>query len=76
MSDLDLRIGWLGRMTRDHLKSPQATEEWDGRRAPGWLETEVLATLWAATEPMNHVQARGPVRAGNEPVVGNAVPAR
>jgi predicted transcriptional regulator len=39
-------------MTRDHLKSPQATEEWDGRRAPGWLETEVLATLWVATEPM------------------------
>jgi predicted transcriptional regulator len=28
------------------------SEAGDGRRAPGWLENEVLATLWANTEPM------------------------
>ncbi|HET9050578.1 MAG TPA: BlaI/MecI/CopY family transcriptional regulator [Candidatus Dormibacteraeota bacterium] len=27
-------------------------QERDGRRAPGWLENEVLAALWAASEPM------------------------
>jgi predicted transcriptional regulator len=39
-------------MTRDRKEAAPASEEWAGRRAPGWLEHEVLATLWAATEPM------------------------
>jgi predicted transcriptional regulator len=40
-------------MTRDRKEAtPAAPEDSEGRRAPGWLEHEVLATLWAATEPM------------------------
>lgn len=34
-------------------RGPKARPEGgEGRRAPGWLENEVLATLWTADEPM------------------------
>lgn len=28
------------------------SDQMDGRRAPGWLESEVLAALWGGAEPM------------------------
>ena len=39
----------MRRQTTASAPSPQPA---DGRHAPGWLENEVLAALWAATRPM------------------------
>ena len=49
-------------MARKGIPAAQLQRELDGRRAPGWLESEVLATLWTRAEPMtpSMVQAELP----------------
>lgn len=39
-------------MTTDPVEHAPPPDEPPGRRAPGWLEDDVLAALWAAAEPM------------------------